>query len=331
MKQFTGVVIIYFLMACVGVRTQAANGNSNATGYWNNPSTWLFNGNPQVPNCGDTINILSGFTVTVNQQNDYSGCGNAMIVHVYGTLGFTNGNKLSLPCGSVVYIHPGGTVLKTTSGGGNSTLIEICGATLWSAGDGPITGPDTLQVNPLPITLLAFNAEPAENKIDVTWITASEINNDYFTVEKSADGTDFIPVSTVDGAGNSSATLRYAYNDYSPLFGTSYYRLKQIDFDGQYSYSQIVMVNYSGEYVFSIASVFVNENSLLNIFFTGDVKEKCRVEIFDMLGKNIYGVDLASAKGMNKKQIHIPSLTQGNYFVTLSNGRETVSRRFISR
>src|SRR6185295_19091589 len=104
---------------------------------------------------------------------------------IYGILQFTNGNKLSLPCGSVVYIHGSGLVRKATSGGGNSTFIEICGLPEWNAGDGDLYGPDTLGIHPLPISLLYFDAQPTENRIDVSWITPSEINNDYFTVEKS--------------------------------------------------------------------------------------------------------------------------------------------------
>jgi hypothetical protein len=252
-----------------------------------------------------------------------------MIIHVFGTLNFTNGNKLSLPCGSAVYIHAGGVVQKITSGGGNSTLIEICGQILWSAADGPMSGPDTLQVSSLPITLLSFSADPAENKIDVSWITASEINNDYFTIEKSTDGTDFVAIATVNGAGNSSSTLNYSYSDHSPVHGISYYRLKQTDYDGQFSYSSTVMVNYSGEFSFDIVSAFAGENSTLNLLFTADRKDNCRVEICDVIGKHIFSVQTESLKGMNRKLFQVREFVSGIYFVTLSNGKQSMSRRFI--
>ena len=75
MKQFTKIFFIASLcLNIISGDAVATNGNSNATGYWNNPSTWLFNGSPGVPNCGDTANILSGYAVTINQQNDYSAC-----------------------------------------------------------------------------------------------------------------------------------------------------------------------------------------------------------------------------------------------------------------
>lgn len=310
----------------------AANGNSNANGNWNNPSTWLFAGIPRVPTCGDTVNIDTLETATVNSQENLTGCGSPLVIHVRGTLQFTNGNKLSLPCGSVVYIHAGGLIKKATSGGGNSTFIEICGLPEWNAGDGDLWGPDTLgNGNPLPISLLYFDAQPAESRVDVSWITSSEINNDYFTVEKSIDGVDFTSIGAVDGAGNSSAILNYSYPDYFPVHGISYYRLKQTDFDGQFSYSPIVMVIYSGEYSFDIVTAFAGETSTLNLFFTDNKKETCRVEIFDMIGKSIFSSAVEAGKGMNKKRFEIPQLVRGIYFVTLNNGSETISRRFYSR
>src|SRR5436189_5727149 len=80
----------------------ATNGNSNSSGSWNNPSTWLFAGVPRVPTCGDTVNIDTLETVTVNTQENLTGCGSPMVIYVRGTLQFTNGNKLSMPCGPVV-------------------------------------------------------------------------------------------------------------------------------------------------------------------------------------------------------------------------------------
>lgn len=101
--------------------------------------------------------------------------------------------------------------------------------------------------NPLPIQLINFEAKM--NKlgiVDIKWATATEINNDYFAVERSKDGINFEEIRTVKGAGNSSRTLHYTSKDGKPLKGISYYRLKQTDFDGTSSHSAIVSVNNSG-------------------------------------------------------------------------------------
>ena len=101
--------------------------------------------------------------------------------------------------------------------------------------------------NPLPIQLINFEAKI--NKlgiVDIKWATATEINNDYFSIERSKDGINFEEIRTVKGAGNSSRTLLYTTKDGKPLKGTSYYRLKQTDFDGTSSHSAIVSVSNSG-------------------------------------------------------------------------------------
>lgn len=94
----------------------------------------------------------------------------------------------------------------------------------------------------LPIELLEFTAAPAGNQVKTNWVTATETNNDYFQLERSVDGGAFIPVGQLPGAGNSTAVLSYEFYDPNPVEGISYYRLKQVDFNGQFSYSAIVPV-----------------------------------------------------------------------------------------
>ncbi len=96
--------------------------------------------------------------------------------------------------------------------------------------------------NVLPIELIAFNASAAGSEVHLNWSTASELNNDYFTVERSKDGLSWEEVVRVDGAGNSIHRLDYSSVDKRPYAGLSYYRLKQTDFDGQYSISKVVSV-----------------------------------------------------------------------------------------
>ena len=96
--------------------------------------------------------------------------------------------------------------------------------------------------SPLPIELLSFEVKALEDVVEIMWATASEENNDFFTIERSADAQEFVPVFTVPGAGNSDVVLNYRILDENPLFGRSFYRLKQTDFDGSFSYSEIESV-----------------------------------------------------------------------------------------
>lgn len=98
----------------------------------------------------------------------------------------------------------------------------------------------------LPITLISFDAKNMNNEsVQLKWTTASEIGNAFYTIERSANGKDFTAIGALEGAGNSDEILNYTYNDLEPLNGTSYYRLKQTDFNGEFEYSEIKRVSLS--------------------------------------------------------------------------------------
>ncbi len=94
----------------------------------------------------------------------------------------------------------------------------------------------------LPVEFVSMEATNEEDHVNVTWVTAMELNNDFFTIERSVDGSSWEAIGYVTGAGNSNELLDYQFTDYRPLNGTSYYRVKQTDFDGSFDYSRIAMV-----------------------------------------------------------------------------------------
>ncbi len=107
---------------------------------------------------------------------------------------------------------------------------------------GAFTLASTTAANPLPIELLYFTAKPNGEVVDLSWATATEKDNDFFTVERSRDGVRFDPVLRVPGAGTSTARIDYFEVDPRPLAGTSYYRLRQTDYDGTSTLSTVVAV-----------------------------------------------------------------------------------------
>lgn len=109
-------------------------------------------------------------------------------------------------------------------------------------GDAQITQTNTLLGYGLPIELLNFEAILQNRAVDLNWQTASEHNNEFFTVERSADLFNFEPIAYIGGAGNSTELLSYTTQDLNPLDGVSYYRLKQTDLDGTFEYSDIRFV-----------------------------------------------------------------------------------------
>lgn len=180
--------------------------------------------------------------------------------------------------------------------------------------------------NPLPIELLSFRAEKNNSSVDLFWTTASETNNDYFTVERSLDGIHFETVGTVQGAGFSNVTLNYFLKDLSPYSGVSYYRLKQTDFDGNFKYSELVNVNFSTNEKPNFI-LYPNPSTsgfqiLLNDFKGGTIQ----LEITDINGKIIYRSDY-NLSDINSKIISIdPSVlnSAGIYFINVmsSNGNQ---------
>lgn len=105
----------------------------------------------------------------------------------------------------------------------------------------PITFGSKTSKNPLPIELLTFNGKLESNSVKLSWTTASEINNSYFEIEKSIDDNLFTHLVTINGAGNSNSLKSYSTYDDKPN-KINYYRLKQVDFDGNYTYSNIIAV-----------------------------------------------------------------------------------------
>ena len=175
----------------------------------------------------------------------------------------------------------------------------------------------------LPIELINFNAIANEKKeVDVFWSTATEINNDYFIVERSKDGATFEKIATVDGAGNSTVTNHYRELDKNPFIGLNYYRLKQVDFDGTQTYSSIRTVNIISDEQFT---VFPNPlNDMLHIVGEGFNGEgDLIIEIYDALGKLVYFNQLEMDGQFNTTDINeVSGFAAGNYFLTIKTPSE---------
>ncbi|MCW3083239.1 MAG: hypothetical protein JWP12_605 [Bacteroidetes bacterium] len=203
-----------------------------------------------------------------------------------------------------------------------------------NANDGYYTiGTHNYPVSPLPIELLNFNAIKNGSAVDVTWETASETNNDYFTIEKSRDGITFETAGTVDGAGNSTGMIRYADKDYSPYSGISYYRLKQTDFNGHSTYSDLVPVNYYfGDDGITIYPNPAGSDEPLTMSITGLENQQVLVVVRDVSGKEFYSKVIITAT--NKEIIAIDpdqKLVAGTYIVIASSNNKLYSKKLIIR
>jgi len=173
---------------------------------------------------------------------------------------------------------------------------------------------------PLPIELVSFNANLNGTYVDLTWETASEINNDYFVVERATEDLDWKPILTVTGAGNSNSLLTYSDKDRNPMEGLSYYRLKQVDFDGQFSYSEPVAV--FNKQIQNTDDVFMypNPSTSGSVFIRipeGTEGYHTEIRLFDLSGKLIS----AEHYGANTdiQELIYGDLTPGIYLVHISS------------
>ncbi|MBN4071457.1 T9SS type A sorting domain-containing protein [Crocinitomix catalasitica] len=167
---------------------------------------------------------------------------------------------------------------------------------------------------PLPIELVYFKVRVLNNiSVELSWKTASEINNDFFTVERSKGGHNWSAFGTKDGEGNSSIAMYYQFIDISPYSGVSYYRLKQTDFDGKYEYSNAISVELDTE--ISDFQNYPNPGSEL-ITLEGDELSSEVLLIYDIIGKEISPSVKISTIDNSRLLIDISDLPPGIYFVS---------------
>ena len=187
-------------------------------------------------------------------------------------------------------------------------------------------------LNVLPIELLSFTALlNNEDNVEINWATATETHNDYFVVERSKDGLIWEPIITKPGAGTTTLASTYFDVDYAPLSGLSYYRLKQVDFDGTYTYSNIEFVNRNKNKGYGSFNMYPNPNkgNDLTIEFSEYSDDDLTINIIDPTGKlvAIKNINGDSRNGIVSLQLnHLP---KGLYYLRASTGNYVETKKLI--
>jgi len=166
----------------------------------------------------------------------------------------------------------------------------------------------------LPIELLNFIAHPAGENVQLDWLTASETNNDYFTIQRSNDGISFEELQRKQGAGNSNSVLYYSAVDRNPYDGISYYRLMQTDFDGKHTYSNIVTVDVVRQLVVDYET-YPNPFSTSTTFTINDASEiiKTDLRIYNILGEEVLNKSITTPSTVLKTN----NLPSGIYYYSV--------------
>lgn len=188
--------------------------------------------------------------------------------------------------------------------------------------------PWTLSGNemPLPIELLDFSARYNGKDVDLFWSTASESNNDFFTIERTINGIDYEFINVVKGAGNSTSVLNYETIDASPYIGVAYYRLKQTDYNGTARYSQLETVIIKNGYV----GVYPNPaKNNIQISFTTDITDMAVITIMDASGRLVHSSEFTPQKGTNLIDLNILEYHSGIYIISIENKNESLKAKFF--
>jgi len=201
--------------------------------------------------------------------------------------------------------------------------------TLDQNGDGDWGGLDNIvlcRTSALPITLASFTAKKQNNTTHLTWTTATEINNDYMAVERSADGRTFSEIGRVQGAGTTQQPQDYQYIDQRPLPGLNYYRLKQVDYDGQYEYHKTVVVNFDGELPGGMIVFPTAVKDRLQVQLTTENNENASLQIIGADGRVWRSLRWQEKSG--RMELLVADLPAGSYWLRLVDGTQVEQAYF---
>jgi hypothetical protein len=224
----------------------------------------------------------------------------------------------------------GGTTLIAPSsidGGANTVTFDV------DFTNGQYYTLGSTEVDALPITLIAFDARTTtDNQVEITWATAQEINNSFYTIERSKNGTSFETVGFKEGAGNSSSIIDYTFLDQKPLDGISYYRLKQTDFNGQFEYSELsrVYVDLNVDVEYKVVPNPVNRGEVFKVNYPVSRAQDVNVLIASANG----GMSISSTIAIKPEdgyiEVSTTKLAKGLYIIRIVNNQlKQVTLKFI--
>lgn len=213
--------------------------------------------------------------------------------------GNKNNNSLTMASGSLLIIEDTSDENAITGSSGNGQVKITIGTTNYRNSDIDEIissgGVSEDGIGVLPVELLYFNANSEQEQISLRWSTASELNNDYFTLEKSKNGIDFELITTVEGNGTTTIESNYNHMDQNPYLGLSFYRLSQTDYDGTTEVFPIIsVVHTSDKNNFTVSpNPIRNQNVKFKASGRGR-NEKIQLNIIDLQGKLIETTKLIS-------------------------------------
>lgn len=306
-----------------------------ASGDWNKNGTWSLN---RIPQDGDSIVIPQGVTVTFTIKD--ATLSNVYIV-VNGTLIMNQASKLKLEKPSVLYVGTTGQIRTDNPGKDNSQKINMEtyrgpifeGKGTYNGVKGILNGPLMISTGgsgwqvppqniptPLPVKFASFTVARQQNTVLVQWSTASESNSKSFEIERSANGSTWTTIASVKAAGESSSLLAYAYNDRTVTGAVAYYRIKQVDLDGAYTYTDVRSIKLDNNQV-DVKVIPASANTLY-VNFSQQVQAAVVLRLTSMTGQVISQQQVSNPVG--QVQFSAPNHNTGIYILTITDNKNMI-------
>ena len=274
--------------------------------------------------CDYTIGVNTG-VVIINAGNDQAICTSSTNLSATSTI---NGGSWSVVAGSGTFANPTSPI-STVSGLAMGTNVfrwtsntDLCGS---QSDDVTIT-----RTTCLPIELITLDAHYINDKnVALHWITASETNNDFFSLQRSEDGIVFQTIAIVDGKGTYNQISEYQHLDKVPYYTTFYYRLMQTDFDGTTSISEPVVADPSAASFNGHLSIAQNESDNLQIIFWSNETSNYTLNIFSAGGQLLFSSEVNAGSGLNKWSIPELFSHKGAFVAILQNEKNIFDCKFL--
>lgn len=244
---------------------------------------------------------LSNLTILVDKKVNLNLSGT---ITINSNTTFTNQN------GNSVIFYGGDSFAGSSGSNELNNLISTCGCT-------------TLE-QALPVELTHFAARTKDDMVELDWTTATELNNDFFQIEHSRDGIQFQPVGKVKGEGTTTEIINYNFMHRQPVSGTNYYRLKQVDYDGAFEYSDIVVVEVSSR----AGGVQIYPNPTIDkaVIQMNERPERVTFTLTTLLGQRL---DLQPGQSDAGWELDLSDLPKGVYILQMEYDGQHLSRKIV--
>lgn len=297
-----------------------------------------------IPNPG----YIGNDVITYEIQNQFGYTSSATVVLTVGSVGAPLNVIWDRECINsnteyTVYVNIlGGVAPFTVTGDYNGTINSNTSfsftkadgdpfyvAVVDAAGDIKIIDENPEACSKVAVTIVSYTGTVQDNGNFLKWTTASEVDNDFFTLEHSTDGVTYKVIANVDGAGTTSLTNNYNFLHTDAPAGLSYYRLSTTDFNGNVENHGVVTL-VRGQVGFGFVNVFpVPARETLNVNFNAVANASVRMDIYNVTGQLVATKDVDAMTGLNNVTVDVKQYAVGTYFLTINNGSEVATTKFV--